>query len=130
MAKFRLSEHQPKERKAPPLRKMENVKILANETEKDQAEKLGGKCTPNSGAMDGAKGDYVVGEFLFDSKETATATLRLSTKDFTKVSREAYQAGKTPAISIKLSLLPGTVPHEWVAIPLEKFAEILACLNG
>lgn len=128
MAKFRLSEHKPK--KSPPLKKIENVKTLANETEKDQAEKLGGRRTPNSGAMDGAKGDYVVGEFLFDSKETATATLKLSTKDFTKVSREAHQAGKTPAISIKLSVLPGTVPHEWVAIPLTKFAEIIECMTG
>lgn len=125
MPKFRLSQHTPKERGKPPLKKPENVKIRANQTEKDQAKKLGGMRHPVSGAIDGFKGDYSVGDFLFDSKETTNASISLSMKDITKVTREANEAGKVPALALKMTLLPGTVPSEWVAIPLEKFAELI-----
>lgn len=106
-------------------KKNKSVKQLANETEKDQAARLGGKRMPNSGAIDGMKGDYVVGDFLFDSKESSTVSVSLTTRDFTKITREAYQAGKNPALAIKLSLLPNTVPNEWVAVPIDVFSELL-----
>ena len=80
---------------------------------------------PNSGAIDGMKGDYVVGDFLFDSKESSTVSVKLTTRDFTKITREANQAGKHPALTIKLSVLPSTVPNEWVAVPIDVFSELL-----
>ena len=125
MAEFRFAEIQRKERKKPPLGSDKGVKAKANETEKTQAKKLGAFKTPVSGAIDGLKGDYVVDDFLFDSKETSKASISLSVKDFAKVTREAHQAGKHPALTLKVPLVPGTVSQEWVAIPLDVFSEML-----
>ena len=125
MAKFNFLDRDKRQKQKTPKPKTKSVKQLANETEKDQAARLGGKRMPCSGAIDGMKGDYVVGDFLFDSKESSTVAVNLTTKDFTKITREANQAGKHPALTIKLSILPNTVSKEWVAVPIDVFAEML-----
>ena len=113
----------------PALGKDESVKAKANRTERDQAKKLGGRVHPASGALSGFKGDFSVGDFLFDSKETAGTQLMLHVKEITKICREANEAGKCPALSLKIAKMPSTVPNEWVAVPLQQFAEMLERLE-
>ena len=98
--------------------------------EQSIAGRLGGHAQPNSGALDHRKGDVELDTLLLDSKETHTSALVLSLRDINKIAREAAEVGKDPGLVITLWQAPSTTPKEWVAVPLEVFAQLLDNQKG
>jgi Holliday junction resolvase len=90
---------------------------------------LGGRKTPASGALPGAKGDVVAGNtgegWMVECKRTKNRSLSVKASWLGKVTREALKVGKTPALAIEMDMT-GEVATEkdWVAIPLSEFKRL------
>lgn len=118
-----------KKPKPPAMGSQKAEKARHNEEEKNLADRLGGRRQPNSGALDGHKGDVKLDHFLLDRKETKANSIIIDGRDLTKITREADGEGKEPGLVLVMGgKLPSTVSREWVTIPLETFARMLA--NG
>lgn len=108
-----------------PLGAQPSVKAKANKTEKDLARELGGHAVPASGAIDGFKGDVTTDKFLIDSKETASKSLMISSTMLNKICKEAREAGKRPALHLKLGQAALGTSREWMCIPIQDFKELV-----
>lgn len=105
-----------------------NNKKEAQKRERQLAKRLGGRATPNSGAMDGDKGDIVLPNFVIDDKFTNDLGYTLETELINKTSREAYERNREPGIIIEFRKMV-KAPKEWALIPerltdLDTFEEI------
>jgi len=107
-----------------PLKSTKSVKQIANETEARLAKDLGGRTVPASGALDGAKGDVSTADFLIDSKQTGAASIIVSAKQLNKITKEAREANRKPALKLQLEGIQLGVAKEWMLIPLHVFKEI------
>ena len=96
-------------------------------SEKKLAKSIGARLTPASGAIDSAKGDMKVGEFLIESKSTIHGSISLDRDFFLKIVHEAMFTGKTPALTVSFVNGDGTPKKEgeWVCIPLHLFKSML-----
>jgi hypothetical protein len=93
--------------------------------EKKAAKRIGGKITPASGALQHSKGDIRKDRFLIDSKATVNESFRLTTEQLAKISKEALDAGKDPAILVQFVNHSGRVhAGSWVVIPERVFREV------
>lgn len=96
--------------------------------ESHAARKMGARLRPASGAMAGAKGDMVKGQYLMESKSTTSASLTVKLEWLVKITEEAQAQAKTPALLMAFVLPTGRpVPNaeaQWVAVPLQHFLEI------
>lgn len=93
--------------------------------EKKAAKRLKGSLTPASGALQHAKGDIRKGDFLLDSKATVNASFRLTVEQLAKISKEALDAGKDPALLIQFVDHSGHLSAgAWVVIPERVFKEL------
>lgn len=77
------------------------------EAEKSSAKKFGGRCIPNSGAIEGAGGDFEVSasvpeqhDFLVEHKWTGAKSFRVTTNTLDKIAGEAYRANRRPALMV------------------------------
>lgn len=97
-------------------------------SEKRLAKSLGGRARPGSGAMDGAKGDIEIGEFLLEAKSTTGKSMSISFEWLAKIGREARREGKTPALAIAFVTEDGrsVTDGEWVLVPMHLFKELSA----
>ena len=107
-----------------PLGSQKSVKQKANATEKQLAKDLGGHRVPNSGSIDGLKGDVSTDDFLIDSKETGSRQLMVTGQMINKITKEAREAGKNPALVLTLGQVPLGTARQWVCIPLHVFQEM------
>lgn len=116
---YRLSDN-------PLLRRQARIGEHGRKSEKRIAKKLGGRRTPASGAMAGAKGDTVLPDFLLESKATSGVSFSLRKEVLDKITREALEKNKVPAVSISFTPLSGEARQngDWVAIPLWAFKSI------
>jgi len=96
-------------------------------SEKRLGKTLGGRMTPASGAMLGAKGDIDLGSVLLEAKSTISDSLSLKFDWLAKISDEARRFGKTPALAISFVSGRGVAfpDGEWVMLPRDVFQEIL-----
>ena len=96
-------------------------------SEKKTAKRLGGKTRPGSGAVAGAKGDILLSEFLVENKSTEHASISLKLAWLEKISVEAREEGKAPALSIQFVDKQGNSKKRgrWVLIPESEFQEML-----
>ena len=87
------------------------------------AKALKGRAQPASGALEGAKGDIVLPEFLLEAKSTQQASMSLKHDWLLKIAHEAQTKRKDPALSISFVNPDGTPARngEWVMIPLHVF---------
>ena len=69
--------------------------------EKKAVSRLQARPMPNSGAMEGAKGDFEVGEFLVENKSTIHDSISIKRDWIGKITSEAQQSNKIPAIAIQ-----------------------------
>ena len=106
-------------------RKLNKIGHVGRKSERKIAKKLGAKLTPNSGAVQSAKGDMHLGDFKIEAKSTQTGTLSLKRDWLLKISGEALADGKIPALSLAFTNAGGVSwpDGEWIAIPLSKFRE-------
>lgn len=112
-----------------PLGSTKNRKTRYNEGERKLAQRLGGRRQPGSGSIDGYKGDVVTKKFLIDQKVTEHSSFRLTAGVLNKITFEARQANKHPAIEIEMQVAPST-PKEWILIPLDVFDEYRKLSDG
>lgn len=89
------------------------------------AKTLGFRQKPNSGALQGAKGDIEAGTTLLECKSTTARSMKLEHAWCSKIAKEARDIGKIPAIAINFTHGDGRpVPNgEWVMIRLIDFRE-------
>lgn len=104
------------------------------EQEKTVAKTLGGRAQPGSGSSDYAKGDVLQGvkgavfrfnRFLIECKQTIHASIRIEGKWLAKITREAQQAGREPALHFEIHGCDDPmVEREWVAVPMSVFRRL------
>lgn len=107
-----------------PLKSTAHQKAQAQRTERKLAHDLNGRATPNSGAIDGMKGDVTTDKFLLDSKETGAKSIVISAAMLNKISKEAREAGKRPGIVITLGRVALGTARQWALVPIQDFQEM------
>lgn len=82
---------------------MNYTKKKSQKQEQRTAKEFGGKVTPASGALDGAKGDVRTMDYLIENKFTDADRYTLSVKTWTKIEEEAVRDGlRTPMMQIDI----------------------------
>ena len=91
------------------------------------AKRLGGRLKPASGAMQGAKGDFELIEFLAENKSTSNESVSLKLAWLEKVSKEAITRGKEPLLTLQFVKSNGepVMFGSWALIPEQVLNEIL-----
>ncbi len=88
--------------------------------------RLGGRATRASGAMQSDKGDIVLEEFLVENKATETASFSLKHEVLAKISREALDTKRQPALTVQFVDSIGKPKKfgSWVLVPEPLFRDI------
>jgi hypothetical protein len=95
-------------------------------SERKTAKRLGGITRPGSGAVAGAKGDILLTDYLVENKSTEHRSISLKLDWLEKISLEAREEGKAPALSIQFVDKAGNSKKRgrWVLIPEDEFNEL------
>lgn len=95
------------------------------------AKSLDARLRPASGAVEGIKGDMVIPTHLIEAKSTTGRSLSLKHEWLGKITKEARDQNKRPALTISFTHENGrAVPNgHWVAIPLHDWLEMLEALR-
>ena len=96
-------------------------------SEKKVAKRVGGRQTPASGAMSGAKGDVVLPAWLMECKSTVKDSIGIKHEWLSKIAKEALAKGKEPALTIAFTDAQGRPvanAGQWVCIPLKLWEEL------
>lgn len=105
----------------PYLRRRAQHKIgkPGRKSEKRLTKKFGGRETPASGAMPGAKGDISFDRILLEAKATTKDSLSVKFEWLAKITREARSENKVPALSVSFVKEDGTAVDngDWVLVP-------------
>jgi hypothetical protein len=96
-------------------------------SERKTAKRLGGTTRPGSGAVAGAKGDILLTDFLVENKCTEHASISLKLAWLEKISVEAREVGKAPALSIQFVDKQGNSKKRgrWVLISEDEFNNVI-----
>jgi hypothetical protein len=96
-------------------------------SERKTTKRLGGFGRPGSGAVEGAKGDIMLTEFLIENKCTEHRSISLKADWLDKISREARAEGKAPGLAIQFVDRQGNSNrgNRWVMITEDEFYELL-----
>lgn len=101
-----------------------NNKKKSQNQERKVAEELGGRPTPNSGGIDGFKGDVSLEEYLIECKFTGRKAYSLPVAELNKASREAFEADKEPLMIIRIDKGVGSLYlNQWFVIPENVFED-------
>jgi hypothetical protein len=101
---------------------------VGRKAEAKTAKRQKGKLTRASGAMAHGKGDIVLDEFLVENKSTVNASLSIPHDWLAKISREALEQKKKPALTIQFTDGLGNPLKfgAWVLIPENVFETVKA----
>ena len=69
-------------------------------SERKTAKRLGGRNSPASGAMEGAKGDIQLRDFLIEAKCTKNSSISLKLDWLKKITSEAVKTMRKPALTV------------------------------
>lgn len=96
-------------------------------SEKRVAKIIGAKTTPASGAIEAFKGDMRKANFLIEAKSTKNDSLGLKFDWLVKISKEARDSRRKPAMTISFTTDGGReLPNgEWALIPMSLFRELV-----
>jgi hypothetical protein len=114
----------------PPLLKAAQTKdkgVAGRKAEKAAAGRLGASLRPGSGALDGAKGDYEVGDFLMENKTTQSESYTLKQATLHKIYQESLERTKKPALAVQFVNARGQSEKRdrWVMIPESVFNDLV-----
>lgn len=95
--------------------------------EKALAHRLGGRQTPGSGALAGAKGDVEVRQFLIENKTSMGDSFSVKKQVLLKIYGEAMESGKVPALAFQFVTPDGKSEkrERWVCVPEHMWDEIV-----
>lgn len=83
--------------------KMGYIKRKSQKQEKRTAKEFGGRVTPASGALDGAKGDVRTADYLIENKFTDEEFYKLDLAIWKKIEKEALRDSlRTPVMQIDI----------------------------
>jgi hypothetical protein len=101
---------------------------VGRKAEAKTAKRQKGQLTRASGAMTHGKGDIVLDEFVCENKSTQANTLAISHRWLAKISREALEQKKKPALTIQFTDSMGNPEKfgDWVMIPESVFEAVKA----
>lgn len=107
-------------------KKSKNVGDTGRTSEKNLAKRLGGRQTPASGAVDGAKGDIVLPNSLCEAKSTIKDSIGIQYGWLNKISGEALSQNRFPLLSVVFTTENGNPKPRgsWVMIPEHIFKEL------
>ena len=106
-----------------------NRKRISKRQERRTAKKLGGKETIGSGNK-GQKGDVWAGDLeagqqiMVECKATEGKQITLKLAWLTKLVKEAFQAGREPALVLTFNAMDFGA-KDWAVIPLDRYQELL-----
>ena len=112
------------------MRRARGPMDVGRRAEEKAVRALGARPTPNSGALEGAKGDALLGGFIrAEIKSTATSVLKLDYAAARKITAEALGTKLSPALILQFVDERGEtkVDGRWVAVPAGLFMEMLGC---
>ena len=94
--------------------------------EKRTAKRLGGQVRAGSGAIEGYKGDITLHDFLVENKTTIHRSLSLKLDWLRKISVEAREEGRAPALAVQFVDSEGVPVRygRWVMVPEDEFKEM------
>jgi hypothetical protein len=97
-----------------------------DKAEKRTAKRLGGQLTPASGALLGAKGDIQLPGVLMENKATSKGSMSLKLDWLLKITQEALEKRKTPALAIQFVTENGEPIRggNWVMVPEYTYNEL------
>jgi hypothetical protein len=89
-------------------------------SERRVAKKLDAKLRPGSGSKVGAKGDSVLPDLLVESKSTVNDSLSLKLAWLQKISGEALDCNRAPALTVSFVTGSGEKRRDgdWLLVPL------------
>jgi hypothetical protein len=95
-------------------------------SEKRVAKSLAARLTPASGALRGAKGDFKTEVYLCEAKSTVKTSLPIELAWMVKISVEALNTGRVPAVALSFVTPDGSAKAygDWVAIPKHEFQRL------
>ena len=95
--------------------------------EKKTAKRIAGRANPGSGSIEGLKGDITLPEFLVENKCTEHKSISLKHSWLEKITREARQVGKAPAVTIQfVDKLGNPIAYgRWALIPEDEFKDVI-----
>lgn len=101
--------------------------IAGRKAESNAAKRIGADLRPGSGAMDGAKGDYQIGEFLIENKTSMHASFSVRQEHFRKIYQEALERAMHPALAFQFVNAHGQSEKRdrWIAIPEGLFRQLI-----
>jgi len=104
----------------PLLKRLANKQQHGRKSEKRVAKLMGARLTPGSGAIDGAKGDAVLPNFLVEMKATVNGSYSLKKETLNKITQEAMARNKVPLLMVSFVIGSGTKLHngDWACLPL------------
>ena len=101
--------------------------VAGRKAEGSLAKRLGGSVTPGSGAIEGAKGDVRVGNFLVENKTSTNDSFSVKKDHLYKIYQEALEVSKVPALAFQFVNAEGKSQKKdrWVCIPEAAYLEWL-----
>lgn len=114
--------------KIPYLRRSQNkIGESGRKAERKLTRRLAGRARPASGAMEGAKGDIEIADFLMEAKSTVKDSVTLKFGWLSKIAHEARNMAKRPALAVTFTFPDGTPVRDgaWVMVPLHVWEEHL-----
>jgi hypothetical protein len=105
----------------------EKIGDAGRKSEKKVASRLNARMTPNSGAKKGAKGDMSTRDWLIEAKATEKDSMSVQLDWLAKITGEASQDHKTPALTVTFVTGDGKPRKrgKWVMIPEHVFEELI-----
>jgi len=108
-------------------------KTHGQKAEERTAGRFGRKSRAGSGAVEGFKGDFDLEQYLVENKATEHRSIRITYDWLQKISREALDECKSPALAFQFVTLEGkpiAKDAAWVCIPERLFREIFEKGDG
>jgi hypothetical protein len=101
---------------------------VGRKAEAKTAKRQRGQLTRASGAMEHGKGDIVLDDFLCENKSTQAGSLSISQDWLAKISREALEQKKKPALTVQFTDGMGNPIKfgTWVMVPESVFEMVKA----
>jgi hypothetical protein len=114
----------------PPLLKNAQSKdkgVAGRKAEKIAAKRVGAVLTPGSGVIEGAKGDYKLGDFLIENKTTQSESYTLKQGTLHKIYQEALERTKVPALAVQYVNSQGQSDKRdrWIMVPEHVFKQLI-----
>jgi hypothetical protein len=109
-------------------RKKKAAENIGKMAERRTAKRIGARLQPNSGSMEGAKGDMSLGaDFLLEHKSSIRDTMPLDLNWLAKITREAASKARHPAVAIVFTTENGKPVKfgSWVMMPESVFHELV-----